>query len=129
MGCAASTGARREAYSPSGGAKPRRNQIVPLEDARAARSVFPLPSEDPRAPQLSASQRVSSCGGSSSREKTASRPAASAVGVVQSALKLKTETRTNQYKLVSGTPIGKGFQSKVCAARPGCSACSLRRKS
>jgi len=125
MGCAASTGARRVAYSPSGGAKPRRNQIVPLEDARAARSVFPLSSEDPRAPQLSASQRVS-CGGSSSREKTASR---SAVGVVQSALKLKTETRTNQYKLVSGTPIGKGFQSKVCAARPGCSACSLRRKS
>ena len=33
--------------------------------------------------------------------------------VLQSALKLRTETYVNQYKLVSSTPIGKGFQSKV----------------
>ncbi len=33
--------------------------------------------------------------------------------VLQSALKLRTETYVNQYKLVSSRPIGKGFQSKV----------------
>eukprot|EP01043_Picozoa_sp_COSAG02_P018488 COSAG02_NODE_864_length_16407_cov_4.535197_9_plen_73_part_00 len=33
--------------------------------------------------------------------------------VLQSALKLRTESYVNQYKLVSSRPIGKGFQSKV----------------
>lgn len=126
MGCAASAEPRAEAYSPSGAANKaalRRNQVAPLEDARAVRSVFG--SGDPRAaaaPRLSQRVSSSSSSQSSSREKGGSR---SGGGVVQSVLKLKTETRTNQYKLVSGTPIGKGFQSKVCA---GASSAALPPK-
>ena len=33
--------------------------------------------------------------------------------MVQSALKLRSETFVNQYRIVSSKPIGKGFQSKV----------------
>ena len=45
--------------------------------------------------------------------------------MVQSALKLRTETFVNQYKLVSSKPIGKGFQSKVHQPRPRNRACPL----
>jgi hypothetical protein len=120
MGCSASTEARSETYSPSSAAKAaaRRNQIVPLDDTRAVRSIFPLAGDDPRAPaprlashrESRATVSIGSSSRWSSREKSGGR---SGVGVVQSVLKLKTETRTNQYKLVSGKPIGKGFQSKV----------------
>jgi len=104
MGCASSTGlVRGEAYSPGSEAKIRRNQIAPAQDAdvRANRSVFPLGAG------AEAAQRSNS----SSRKPPSTKQ--SSGSVEQSALKLQTATRTNQYKLVSSTPIGKGFQSKV----------------
>jgi len=108
MGCASSTGlVRGEAYSPSSEAKIRRNQIAPAQDAdvRANRSVFPLGAG------AEAAQRSLASSSSSSRKPPSTKQ--SSGSVVQSALKLQTATRTNQYKLVSSTPIGKGFQSKV----------------
>jgi hypothetical protein len=42
-----------------------------------------------------------------------SKAGARAMGVVQSALHLRSHAQVNQYRLVSQEPIGKGFQSKV----------------
>ena len=109
MGCAQGSEAGRErAYEAESAGRTRRSQVAAA------------PQPQPRA----AAQSGGGGGGGSAAWAGGAAPASAAAApgraasaaappVVQSVLKLKTSSRTNQYKLVSSKPIGKGFQSKV----------------
>ncbi len=106
MGCAASLAAvRRDSYSPDSQKRPRQNQIVPSQDPdfRPTRSATPVSERQRSAPKTAFAEKARQRSGGS---------------VLQSALKLRTETYVNQYKLTSPRPIGKGFQSKVWQPLP-----------
>lgn len=101
MGCAASVATgRRDSYSSNSQKRPRQNQIVPSQD----------PEFKPTRTATLVTERQRSAPKNSFSETATSRNRG---GVVQSVLKLRTDSYVNQYKLVSSKPIGKGFQSKV----------------
>lgn len=99
MGCASSlaAAARGDEYSSSAQKRPRQNQVVPSQEPEFRPIATPVSERQRLAPKNSSETARQRSGGS----------------VVQSALKLRSETFVNQYRIVSSKPIGKGFQSKV----------------
>eukprot|EP01047_Picozoa_sp_COSAG01_P069975 COSAG01_NODE_10490_length_2152_cov_5.256698_1_plen_178_part_00 len=69
--------------------------------------------QTPAAPGRGRPGGRASAAGSKNRSDHESKAGARAMGVVQSALHLRSHAQVNQYRLVSQEPIGKGFQSKV----------------
>lgn len=101
MGCATSFAAeRRETYSPTSHKYPRQNQVVPAQAPQSRATLDTTRSERQRSVH-------NECVAATARQGKGGT-------VIQSALKLQTDGRVNQYKFVSSKPIGKGFQSKVC---------------